>query len=209
MTIVKGCSFGDIYGTKFARDDSGALTVTDGKPVVADEIGLIGNPNPDFMVGFMNTFSYKGITLKFLIDGRFGGKVLSVTEAMLDEYGVSQRTADARDAGKVEVEGVSFDPQNYYSTVGGRAGIAEAYMYDATNIRLRELSIGFALPFLNKMSFVNNARLSLVGRNLFFFSNEAPFDPDVTFSTGVGFQGVDVFSLPTTRSFGFNLSLGF
>ena len=56
---------------------------------------------------------------------------------------------------------------------------------------------------------INNLRLALIGRDLFFFKNEAPFDPDVTYSTGVGYQGIDVFSLPTSRTIGFNLSIGF
>ena len=136
---------------------------------------------------------------------------MSITEALLDEFGVSQRSADARDAGGVEVNGTKVDAEAYYTAVGGRSGITENYVYDATNIRLRELSLGFNLPksFTENLGFLNTARISLIGRNLFFITNNAPFDPDVTFSTGVGFQGVDVFSLPSTRSFGFNLSLGF
>ncbi|MEL7221832.1 MAG: SusC/RagA family protein, partial [Bacteroidota bacterium] len=114
-------------------------------------------------------------------------------------------------AGGVDVNGTTVDAEAYYTAVGGRSGITENYIYDATNIRLRELSVGFNLPksITEGIGFLRTARLSLIGRNLFFFKNEAPFDPDVTFSTGVGFQGVDVFSLPSTRSFGFNLSLGF
>jgi len=149
-----------------------------------------------------------------LIDGRFGGEVMSVTEALLDEFGVSERTAAARDAGGVTVNAVSESGQAvtsipadvYYGAVGGRQGITENYIYDATNIRLRELSIGYKLPV---GILGGDAKISIVGRNLFFLSKKAPFDPDVTASTDVGLQGIDIFSLPSTRSFGFNLSLGF
>lgn len=212
MVVRTGGSFGDIYGRKFARDGSGNIVVTDGVPQPNDgALEYVGNPNPDFMAGLNNTISYKNLSLRFLIDGRFGGEVMSITEALLDEHGVSQRSADARDAGGVSVGGQTVDAEAYYTAIGGRSGITEAYVYDATNIRLRELSLGFSLPksFLEGMGFFNTAKISLVGRNLFFFQNEAPFDPDITFSTGVGFQGIDVFSLPSTRSFGFSLSLGF
>ena len=210
MAIRKGGAFGEIYGRLFARDASGNIIIEDGRPAQGD-FGILGNPNPDFMAGLSNTLTYRGLTLKFLIDGRFGGEVMSITEALLDEFGVSKTTGDARDAGGVDVNGTNVDAEAYYTAVGGRSGISEAYMYSATNIRLRELSIGFNIPksVMEGLGFVNSARLSLVGRNLFFFKNDAPFDPDVTFSTGVGFQGVDVFSLPSTRSFGFNLALGF
>lgn len=211
MVIKEGSQFGDIYGRKFERDAGGNIVVEGGTPKPTEgALEYLGNPNPDFMAGLSNTLSYKGVTLKFLIDGRFGGEVMSVTEALLDEFGVSQRTADARDAGGVDVNGTMLDAEAYYTAIGGRSGITEAYMYDATNIRLRELSLGYNLPksAVNGIG-LSTAKISLVGRNLFFFKNNAPFDPDVTFATGVGFQGVDVFSLPSTRSLGFNLSLGF
>lgn len=221
MVVREGGSFGDIYGRKFARDDSGRILIdAEGRPRPTEgALEFVGNPNPDFMLGFNNQINYKSITLRFLIDGRFGGEVMSVTEALLDEFGVSKRTGDARDAGSVSIDGVladgspinSLDPEAYYTAIGGRAGITEAYVYDATNIRLREFSVGFALPkrLFQKTGLIDNAQISLISRNLFFLKNNAPFDPDITFSTGVGFQGVDVFSLPSTRSLGVSLSVGF
>jgi len=212
MVVRVGGSFGDIYGRTFERDASGNILIEDGAPKPTEgALEFVGNPNPDLMAGLTNSFNYKGVSLSFLIDGRFGGQVMSITEALLDEFGVSQRSADARDAGGVDVNGKLVDAEAYYTTVGGRSGITEDYVYDATNIRLREVSLGFRLPksALESIGLIKGARISLIGRNLFFFKNEAPFDPDVTFSTGVGFQGVDVFSLPSTRSFGFNLSLDF
>ena len=220
MVIREGGSFGDIYGKRFDRDEEGRIIVdNEGKPQATNSgLEYVGNPNPDFMIGFNNTFTYKGVTLKLLVDGRFGGEVMSITQAMMDQLGVSEETAEARDQGGVSVNAVRsdggvvtepIDARVFYSAVGGRAGITENYMYDATNIRLRELSIGYQLPssIVSKLGPVKNARVSLVGRNLFFFTNEAPFDPDVSMSTGTGLQGVDVFAPPATRSLGFNLSL--
>ena len=218
--IKKGSSFGDIYGVTFARDDQGRIILdADGKPTKEDGLNFLGNPNPDFMLGWDNEFTVGRFTIGFLIDGRFGGEVMSTTEALLDEFGVSERTANDRDAGSTSINAVSengtpvssIDPQTYYTSVGGRQGITEAYMFDATNVRLREFSVGYRFPraVMDDIGVIKGASIALVGRNLFFFSNEAPFDPDVTFSTGVGLQGIDVFSLPATRSLGFTLSLDF
>jgi TonB-linked SusC/RagA family outer membrane protein len=221
MGLKKGGSFGDIYGAQFARNEAGQILIdAEGKPMRDAAFGLLGNANPDFMLGLSNEFSYKGVSLRLLIDGRFGGEVMSITEAVLDLNGVSQRSSDARDAGGVAINGVSdadgtpvttVDAELYYNAVGGRNSITENYIYDATNIRLRELSLGYSLPksVMQNIGFVESVKLSIVGRNLFFFQNEAPFDPDVTFSTGVGLQGLDIFSLPSTRTLGFSLGLVF
>lgn len=153
----------------------------------------------------------KDFTLSFLIDGKFGGKVLSMTEATLDGWGVSKRTGDARNAGKVVVDGVEFDPKAWYTTTGASNFNSpyanEFYVYDATNVRLRELSLGYT--FRNLFGVGKNLTAAIIGRNLFFFYKDAPMDPDVSAGTGNGVQGVDMFALPTSRSFGLNLKLNF
>jgi hypothetical protein len=85
--------------------------------------------------------------------------------------------------------------------------ITEQYVYDATNIRLRELSLSYTLPKF--MKGLDNLTVSLVGRNLFFISNKAPFDPDIALSSGNSLQGLDAFGVPSTRSFGFTLNASF
>lgn len=214
MLLREGGSFGDIYGKKFRRASNGNIVVSeDGTPLAAEGgLEYVGNSNPDYMMGLSNNFKYGNFNLRFLIDGRFGGQVMSITEAMNDELGVSQATADARDNGGVEMDaeyedGTPFvgklDADKFYKAVGGRAGITEYYTYDATNIRLRELSLGYFIPLQSKV--FSDAKVSFVARNLFFFMNNAPFDPDISMSTGTALQGVDTFSLPSTRSFGFSL----
>ncbi len=139
-------------------------------------VRLPGNPNPDFLAGWTNTVEVKDFVISALIDGRFGGKVMSITQAVLDEYGVSKVTADARNNGGVHVPANQINgskwagaipAEAFYTAVGGRAGISEHYMYDATNIRLRELSVGYKLP--SKSTIIKDMRLSLVARNLFFY----------------------------------------
>lgn len=215
MKLKQGGSFGDIYGKAFVRNEKGEIQYNaNGLPIITDKGNseLVGNSSPKFMLGWNNTFTYKGFSLYILIDGRFGGKVLSQTRADLDQKGASLESGNARNAGFVELEGRKItNVKEFYNIVGGRNGATEYYMYDATNIRLRELSLGYTFPrkMLLATKFIKDAQLSFVGRNLFFISNKAPFDPDAVLSTGNGNQGIDVYGMPTTRSLGFNLKLTF
>lgn len=215
MRLVEGGAFGDIYGKAFARDKYDAIMYgKDGLPLERGNGNTIkvGNCNPDLMLGWNNTFTYRDITLSVLLDGRFGGEVLSQTQAMLDQQGVSKVSGDARQAGYVDLEGHHiYNVEMFYEQVGGRNGVTEYYMYDATNVRLRELSLGYSLPqsLLAKGQFIKEVQLSFVARNLFFLYKKAPFDPDAVLSTGNSNQGIDVFGVPTTRSMGFNVKLSF
>jgi hypothetical protein len=216
LRIREGGSFGDIYGYPFMRAADGSIIVDDfGKPQ-ADKIGFLGNPNPNFLAGWNNSVEYKNFVISALIDGRFGGKVMSITQSILDEYGVSKATADARNNGGVHMNATkigggkwsgSIPAGIFYSGVGGRAGISEYYMYDATNVRLRELSVGYKVP--SKSKIIKDMRLSLLARNLFFIKKEAPYDPELSMSTANGLQGIDVFSLPSTRSMGLSFRCSF
>lgn len=210
LRIVEGGSYGDMYGYKFQRDANGNILKdgTTGDPLRTEAVELMGNANPDFLLSMNNTFSFKGLNLSFLLDGRFGGDVVSVTESYLDERGLSQRTADARN-GSFVVDGTSFDPETYFKAVGGSAGIGEAYVYNATNIRLRELSLGYSFGSKFFGGAIKGLDLSLVGRNLFFLYKDAPFDPELTLSSGNGLQGLEAFSMPSTRTLGFNLKVKF
>ena len=99
----------------------------------------------------------------------------------------------------------------YKNVVGGRAGVTEYYMYDATNLRLREVSLSYNFPkeWMQKTKVLKNVQLSFVARNLCFLYKEAPFDPDLVLSTGNDNQGIEVFGMPTTRSLGFTLKCEF
>ncbi|HVW61253.1 MAG TPA: SusC/RagA family TonB-linked outer membrane protein [Puia sp.] len=220
-----GGSIGDIYGTILQRDASGHIlinTTTDANNVVThtplattSDTSYLGNPNPKWQMGWSNNFTYGNFVLSFLIDGKFGGKVLSVTQQLLDSYGVSAETGAARKAGGVAVNGIdqnskavtSVDAQTWYTTIGGRSGVSGEYMYDATVVRLREAALGYNIPF--KSNVIRNLRVSLIGRNLLYFSKKAPFDPELTMSSGNGMTGVDIFMPPATRSFGITVNAGF
>ena len=222
VILYEGGQYGDLYVRTLKRDESGKLETE--TPEGADyqipvnggeqnsDLKYMGNMNSKWNMGWNNTFRYKDLTLSMLIDFRIGGKVVSMTEATLDGYGVSERTGRARDRGYVMREGIKFsNVKAYYDVVGATSFNSvynvEDYVYDATNVRMREISLGYT--FRNLFGQSKNLTLAFIARNLFFFYKDAPMDPDVSMGTGNGLQGFDVFNLPTTRSFGLNVKLNF
>jgi len=214
--LVTGGQFGDIYGYKFERSPTGQIEVgTTGAPIANTTPQLLGNPNPKFQLGWGNSFSYKRFSFDFLVDGKFGGQVLSMTQMLLDSYGVSAASGAARDAGGVAINGVNpsgqavtkVDAETYYSAVGGRSGIGEAYMYSATVVRLRSADLGYSVPIAK--SVIKSIKFSIIGGNLIYFYKKAPYDPEITMSTANGLSGVDVFNAPTTRNVGASFTASF
>ncbi len=214
--IKSGGSFNDLYIFKLARNAAGQIILdADGKPTRTATQEYVGNLNPDLITGWNNTFTYKNLSLSALVSAKFGGVAFSKTEAFLDAYGVSKRTGDIRDAGttmpinaiKGNTPVTSIDPVDYYNVIGDRNGIMEPYVFSRTNVRLAQISLAYNIPI--KGSAIKSASVSLIGRNLFFFYKKAPFDPEQAMSTNNSNQANDVFAVPATRSYGFNLKLNF
>lgn len=238
----EGGKFGDMYVTAIKRykatdDDVVKGIAKEGWYVLGSDGGLqtdsenpygkyIGNMNADWQMGWTNSFSYKDFTLSFLINGRIGGKVLSITESYLDNYGLSQRSADARlfaeknniyaNTGvqpgqqKLGIElndgsGRIVSVESYYRS--SALNDTERYLYSGTNFRLRELSFGYT--FRDLFGANKNLNLSFIARNLFFIYKDAPVDPDVSLSTGTGLSAFEVFNMPSSRSFGFSMNVNF
>ncbi|WP_211093322.1 TonB-dependent receptor domain-containing protein [Flammeovirga agarivorans] len=211
QVLRKGGAIGEIWTADFARDEDGNMIIgDDGLPSSGSldpESAKKSNSNPNLIAGWTNTLKYKGFTLNMVIDGKFGGQVLSLTNSYMDAEGTSIEFANAvENTGTVTVEGNQFDPLGYLQATAGRSNVTSQYLYDQTNVRLRELSIGYTF---DKVGPLSDVTLSAIGRNLFFFYNAAPFDPDVVMSTGAGVQGLNFFGLPTTRSVGLNLRVNF
>lgn len=215
-----GEGFGDIYGTTWDRTDDGQILLTaTGRPKASGERVKLGNYQPDMVGGITNTLNYKDFSLNFLVDFRIGGEIYSGTDAALDASGSSTRTLEYRESG-VTVDGVwddngtltqnttNISAQDYWGSV---SGIASEYIYDQTNVRLREVSVSYKFPkTMLEKSFIKDATLSLTGRNLFFIYKESEnFDPETSYSTSNFAQGVLYYNLPTTRSLGLSLNVKF
>ena len=182
---------------------------------------FVGNANSPYQLSWANTFTFKDFTLYFLINGRIGGKVISLTESYLDKWGASERTGEARlNAEKNNIyvtdefgnqrpamylnEGRDIVAvEDYYYDLGTRD--ASTYIYNATNFRLRELSLGYT--FRNLFGSYKDLNISFVCRNLFFLYKKSPVDPDVSLSTANGLGGIDMFNYPSARTFGLNIKL--
>ena len=218
-----GGEYGEIWGTEHKQTPGGDIVVdATGRPQASEEKVLLGNYQPDWTGGLMNSLTWKGITLGALIDFRIGGEVFSGTDAGLDASGTSVRTLDYRDGITVDGmvnEGTPEEPNYQPNTLqitgqdywGAVSGISSNYIYSQTNIRLRELTLVYSLPkSVLGDSFIQGVSFGLVGRNLFFLYKDIEnFDPESSYSTSNYAQGMLWYNLPTTRSFGFNLNISF
>ena len=224
-----GDPWGNVYSRGFERNAQGQVLVTaDGLPqvTVGQEV-LLGNFNPDWLGGIYNELSYKNFNLSFLIDIRQGGIIGSFTNAILASDGALTKTLQGRDGSLVfgqnifsglDVVNADGSPNTtqvtaeaFWGQIGGRNSPAgEAFVEDASNIRMREIALGYSFPqsIIGKTPF-KHAKISLVGRNLFFFSNSATVDPEVVTNTQTNADGFESFAPPATRSLGLNLKIGF
>jgi TonB-linked SusC/RagA family outer membrane protein len=212
IRLTEGGTMGDIYIDRaLKRDVNGYvwLNPVNGLPQMEtiDPV-KIGSTLAKSTMGWKNTLSWKGINVGILLSARFGGLAVSGTQAVLDRYGVSENSVKVREEG-ISVNGTAVDPQGYFSVVAQGSGVGAHYVYDATNIRLQEISVGYTLPakFLNDVAKIT---VSLVGRNLAMLYCKAPFDPELSAATtSTYYSNVDYFMLPSLRNIGFNVKLQF
>lgn len=213
ISLKEGGTMSDIYVTSIRTDEHGAIYVDPvTNSVIAEPNNFIyaGSAAPKYNLGWGNSFGWNGISLGFLISTRVGGVGVSNTQALLDYYGVSKTTADARDAGGALVNGYRIPAKEYYQVIGApNGGAASMYVYSATNVRLSELTLGYDIPIKKLTNVVKMLNISFIGRNLFFFYRKAPYDPEVTASTGTYFQGIDYFMQPSLRNLGFSVKAQF
>lgn len=208
ITLKKGGSMGDVFAQHLlARDFNGNILddPSAGLTMEAKET-FLGSIFPKANMGWNTHFGWKGIDLGLTFTARVGGIVMSATESYLDQYGVSKRSADMRDAGGIRINQGVVSAEKFLSTISGYAAY---YTYDATNVRLQELSLNYMLPskwFRNKVKMT----VGFVGKNLWMIYCKAPFDPELSAeTTATYYQGFDSFMLPSTRNFGFNVKLQF
>lgn len=257
-----GEAYGTLFGTSYVRDANGNVVVdANGLPKISTTNKTLGKFTPDWTGGISNTFSYRSLSLSFLIDASVGGSIFSNTNKTGKYTGVLANTLSGRDAehgglwyytdamgNNVRLsESPSYSVSSdglYYAQVNGQStrvyqdgimvegvtesgskneevvsaekyyhriySIAEANVYDASYVKLREVALSYRLPRLwTQKLHLQEASVTLTGRNLWTIYKSVPnIDPESALTTGNG-QGVEAYSLPTTRSFGVNLSVKF
>jgi len=223
IVAQKGERIGDILGNVYARNDAGQIIHEDGLPKIADEREILGNFTPDWYGGLNSTFTYKTWALSFLIDTKQGGEILSTTSSFGYLFGKHPNSLIGRDNPNFEIigEGVDVDGvspnttaarvDNYYERI---STISEENVYDASYIKFRQLALSYSIgdKVLDKAKFIKSATFSLVGRNLFFITNGLDLlglDPESIYTASNGDVGIEYAALPSTRSYGFNLSVKF
>ena len=210
-----GEPYGIIKGTPYKRNDKGEIMYQNGLPMHG-ELTKLGETVSPYTFGLSNSFSYRGINVSFLIDAKVGGKLFSQTNDFMYYFGRHKNTLPGREGGVigkgVKEDGVTpndvkVDAMTYYMA---QAGITEEFIYDASFVKLRELSVGYTFPQkLVKKLGMSSLSLALVGRNLWNIYDDVPLvDPESCMSIGNG-QGFELYGLPATRSIGFNLNVKF
>lgn len=208
LILRVGGSMGDVYGQRVLKRDLNGYILNEESTGLSMENKetYLGSILPKMNMGWNLGFGYKGINLNMTFTGRIGGIVISETQSVLDAAGVSKVSADVRDAGGVQINQAKVSAQTYYQTIQGTSAY---YTYNATNVRLGELSLSYTLPrkwFENKVGMT----VGLVGKNLWMIYCKAPFDPELTTSASSNFyQGFDAYMLPSTRNVGFNVKFTF
>ena len=209
VVLKKGGGMGDIYTyTDFKRDAEGNIALDSNGNVMQTNLSnpqYRGSVLPKGNLGFSNDFSWKGVNLGFVLTARLGGICMSQTQAILDEYGVSAVSAEARNNGGIAVNTGKISAEGYYAVVGGDNPIWSEYIYSATNVRLQEAHISYTLP--RKWLKSKELTLGVTANNLFMIYRKAPFYSESTASTGTYYQGFDYFMQPSLRTLGFNIKL--
>lgn len=221
LQATVGGGYGDLYGTTLRTNDAGQIIVdAAGRPQASTDKVYLGNSQPDWTGGWQNTFKFKDLSLRVLIDARWGGQIYSQTNAALISSGVATESLEYRDGG-ITVDGVVLQEDGSYTQNttaitaqqywGSISGIASEFIYDQTNIRLREAVLSYTVPqSLIRDTFIKGATVGLVGRNLFFIYKEIDHvDPEASLGTGNNGQGILSYNMPTARSIGFNVNIKF
>ncbi|MEO1011742.1 MAG: SusC/RagA family TonB-linked outer membrane protein [Bacteroidota bacterium] len=237
---IVGEPFGVFFGTRFARDDDGNFLINQAGGGIVEDLqnGVIGDPNPDFRIGFINTFRYKSLSFRAQVDWREGGDIRSTSINALLGRGVTKDTEDRErtfiipgfygdnagnpilDANGNQIPNTTQVDMNelYFSPAGGNTfginTVDEGHVYDGTVYRLRELSLTYDFPskWLEKTPF-GKLSVSVLGNNLWYFAPNVPkytnFDPEVTSFGNTRLQGVEISAAPTSKRYGFKFNLTF
>ena len=213
MHLAEGGTMSDIYVNQLAVDEHGAFYVDPQSHTLrTDEYNYVkaGHATPNYNLAWGNEFTWKGLSLGVQFAYRQGGVVVSNTQAVMDAFGVSQETADARNAGGVMINGALFNAVDYYQAIASNSSfIGSQYVYSATNLRLSELTLGYDIPVQKWQKVIKGLNLSIVAHNPWLIYCKAPFDPEVVANTGTYAQGLDYFMQPSLRTFGFSVKVKF
>jgi TonB-linked SusC/RagA family outer membrane protein len=225
--ILEGEPYGVLVGTAYQRNEKNQIIIgADGWPLVNPVQIKVGDPNPDWIAGLRNSFTYKGLRFSALLDVRYGGDIWNGTRGMMNNLGVGEESGRDREVTGYIYEGVTetgepnTTPVDFANPVNGNTGIkwkkygslglAELHVEDGSWLRLREVALSYTLPyrwFVNTR--LNGVSLSVSGRNLWLLTNYSGIDPETNLSGDSNTTGWDYFNLPNTKGIMGSVSLTF
>ena len=219
VVVNDGGSYGDIVAANaYQRDEQGRILIGDDGMPLTETDKVIGNMLPDWVGSIGTTLTWKNLSFNALIDIRVGGDFISLTDAIATSVGNSARTLEGRDgmvvdgilASTGQPNNIEVTAQDYWNRVGSSQGVAEEFMYSGTYVKMRELSLGYSLPkkWLEPIK-LQDVKLSVVARDLFYFYKDAPMNPESSMSYNDYYQAFEYGSMPPTRSWGFSLNVKF
>ena len=219
VVVNDGGNYGDIVAANaYQRDEQGRILIGDDGMPLTETDKVIGNMLPDWTGSIGTTLTWKDLSFNALIDVRVGGDFISLTDAIATSVGTSARTLDGRDgmvvdgiiASTGQPNDIEVTAQDYWNRVGGSQGVAEEFMYSGTYVKMREMSLGWSLPkkWIERIK-LQNVKLSVVARDLFYFYKDAPMNPESAMSYNDYYQAFEYGSMPPTRSWGFSLNVKF
>ncbi len=220
---IEGQPLGVLYGTAYQRDAQGRMLIgTDGFPIVSNEMQVLGNPNPDWQLGWVNNVEYRKFTLSVLLDYKKGGKMWNGTRNAMNYYGTSQYSADNRNTANYIFPGVLPDgsanniPVNFYGdnladnrwVRYGQYGVGEDGIEDASYLKLREISLGYRIPIriLQKQT---RLKVSIYATNILLYSKYKGVDPETNLTGSSNGFGLDYFNIPGVYSMGIGVNWEF
>lgn len=220
---VEGQPLGVLYGTAYQRDEQGRMLIgDDGYPVVSDESKVLGDPNPDWRLGWTHSLNYRNFSLSVLFDYKKGGQVWNGTRNVMNYYGTSQYSADNRNVTGYIFPGVLTDGRENNIPVNfqgdnlndnrwvryGPYGVAEDAIEDASYLKLREISVGYRIP-IYMLHRRTNLKLSVFANNILLYSKYKGVDPETNLTGSSNGFGLDYFNIPGVHSIGMSLNWEF
>ena len=220
--VIVGYQYGVLFGPRWLRDaDGNILTNDQGYPIKDDEDGVIGDPNPDFTMGWRNSFGWRNFSLSFLLDIRVGGDMYNGTRAVSSRLGTHIDTENREEefiwdgvnenTGEPNTIPIRFDEEFFDLTDNNSlVGVSEYYIEEVNWVRLRDLNLTYSFsPEFCKRIGITRASLTATARNLFLITNYSGIDPETSLGGASNSFGRDYFNNPNTRSYGLNLSVTF
>ena len=222
--MAEGDPMGAIYGTTYLRNSNGERIIgNDGFPIEDTDLKMIGNPIPDWVLGWSSFVEWKRLKLSFLLDVKMGGDAWNGTNSVLDYLGRSSDSGDLRNRSDYLFEGVDVNgnpnlvPVNFYDPSNaltdnrwvryGWDGVGEDYVEDTSWIRLNELILSYSTKRRYNNTTIKSMKFSLIGRNLFLFTRYSGVDPSASLFGYNTSQGLDLFNLPSTRTYSAQITI--